>query len=186
MPGTRRLRRARRLPSLADRAPYTTSRAHGRGRCYETLGVFTPHGTAAHGGVADTGSSSWDGTRGRLGRGSGHGGSAGGRALSAQPWLGPGRGAARRCWQGLAEAQPDVLHQAWDAVGAAYLRRAQVFPAPFISPSKLCSIAAPAFLPGVVNGSGCLRTYPRRRLLQPQASRRSEGWARVSSPSPGG
>lgn len=66
---------------------------------------------------------------GGAGAGSGPGSSAGGRALSAQPWLGPGR-ARRRRWQGSAEAQPDVLHQAWDAAAAAYPPRAQVLPAP--------------------------------------------------------
>lgn len=62
-----------------------------------------------------------------------------------------------RRWHGLAEAQPDVLHQAWDAAGAAYLLHTQVFPA------SLSPRAQPQLQPFSLG----LRTYPRPRLPQP-------------------
>lgn len=69
--------------------------------------------------------SSWDGSREDTGQGSGHGTNTGGHVLPAQPWHG----------QGLAAAQLDVLHQAWDAAGAAYLPHAGP-PCSLISPSQ--------------------------------------------------
>lgn len=132
--------------------------------------------------LANTGSGSWDGTRGRLGRGSGHGGSVGGRALSVQPWLGPGGGAAL-VLAGLGGSTAGRVAPGLGCCGSHIPATRAGFPCSLISPSKLYSVAAPAFLPRVANGSGCLRTYPRHKLPQPRASHRSKGWARVSSPS---
>lgn len=136
-------------------------------------------------GLANTGSSSWDGTRGRPRQGSRHGSSARGHALSAQPWLGPSGGAAP-VLAGLGGSTAGRVAPGLGCCGNLIPATHAGFPCSLISPSKLCSVAALAFLPGVANGLGCLRTYPRHRLPQPRASCRSKGWARVSSPSPGG
>lgn len=53
-------------------------------------------------------------------------------------------------------------------------------PCSLISPSQPCSLAAPAFSPRGCKQLGVAAHLPRA------ASRRSEGWARVSSPSLGG
>lgn len=133
-------------------------------------------------GSANTGSCSWDGSQGRPGRGSRHGGGAGGCMLPAQPWLGAGGGAVPAL-AGLGGSAAGRVAPGLGCCGSRIPAARAGFPCSLILPSKLCSAAALALLPGVANGLGCLCTYLRHRLPQPQASHRSEGWARVSSPS---
>lgn len=116
--------------------------------------AFTPPSTAAHlRWLSQTQVLGWH--QGGRGRGLGMASTLG--ATCSLHSLGWARGERR--WQGSAEAPPDVLHQAWDAAGAARLPHAGS-PCSLISPSQPCSLAAPAFLPGVANGSGWLCTYP--------------------------
>lgn len=90
--------------------PYTTGRAHSRGQCYKTPGVSTSHGTAAHRGWPIQAPAPGMAPGGGRGRGPGTAAVPG--AMHSLRSLGWGPvGERRQCWQGLAEAQPDVLHQ---------------------------------------------------------------------------
>lgn len=92
---------------------------------------------------------------GRTGQGSGHGINAGGHVLPAQPWLGP----AGAALAGLGGSTAGRVAPGLGCCGSR-MPASRRFSLSLISPSQPCSLAAPAFLPGVANGSGWLCTHP--------------------------
>lgn len=76
-------------------------------------------------------------------------------------------------WQGLVEAQLDMLHQAWDAAGAVYPLCAQVSLLPYLAIEAALSCSSSHSLQGCKE----LRVPvhpPRHRLPQPRASHRAQ------------
>lgn len=145
MTGTRCPCHACQLPSKQT-GPYTTSHAQH----YETPGVFTPPSAATHLGWPSQ--TQLLGQR-RGGRGRGLGMAPMPGATCSLRSLGWARGERR--WQRLAEAQPDVLHQAWDAAGAAYLPRSRRFSLlPYLAIAALLACSSGLFSPGLQTARG--------------------------------
>lgn len=110
------------------------------------------------------------------GQGSGHGTNARGHVLPAQPWLGP-RGAALAALGGSAAGRvAPGLGCCGSRIPASLT---QVLPAP-LSPITALLVCSSGLSPRGCKQLGVAAHLPRA------ASRRSEGWARVSSPSLGG
>ena len=147
----------------------------GRGRRYETPGVLTPRSTRAHQGWPVQALAP-----GMAPRGPGTAAAPGAtRSLHSLGW-GPAGSGAGRAWRKRSRtrcARPGMLRE----LRTCRARRLSLLPYLAMEAVLDCSSG---LSPRAANGSGCLRTYPR--LPQPRGSHRSEGWARVSSPSPGG
>lgn len=112
---------------------------------------------------------------GRTGQGSGHGINAGGHALPAQPWLGPAGAALAGLGGSTAGRVAPGLGCCGSLIPAS--RRFSLLP--------YLAIAALLARSSGLSPWGCKRLGVAAHLPR-AASRRNEGWARVSSPSLGG